>query len=93
MAIEPSGEQNPAWPLPTARSVEEYSPLLPKSSHHNVTVQPVHDEEISLDGTDKVHLSTLIWIMVGVWIGTFTAGLGECSQTPHDHVAFRTMEV
>lgn len=93
MAINRSREQHPARPLPTPRSVDEYSPLLPKSSYPNVGVQQVHEEEVFPVGTDKFHLSNLIWIMVSVWIGTFTAGLGECSQAAHIPVAFSIMEV
>ena len=82
MPIKPSHGQNPARPLPTTRPVDEYSPLLSKSSYHNVEVQQVDEEEdVSPVGTDKFHLHNLIWIMVSVWIGTFTAGLGEYSQT------------
>ena len=93
MAIEPSQEQTPARPLPTRRPIDEYSPLLPKISCPNVGVRQVNEDEVSPVGTDKYHLSNLIWIMVSVWIGTFTAGLGECSQTAHVLVASIIMDV
>ena len=60
-----------------SRSVDERSALLPGPFGH-VPAYSVREEQVveeTIDNTKST--SKLVYIMVGLWIGTFCAGLGK----------------
>ena len=64
---------------PHSWSVDESSPLLTEPFSH-VPAHPVREEqevEDSIHNDNKESTSKLVYVMVGLWIGTFCAGLGK----------------
>lgn len=58
-------------------SVDERSPLLTEPCGH-VPAQPVRKKQVLEETIDKREsTSKLVYIMIGLWMGTFCAGLGE----------------
>ncbi|KAL8756260.1 MAG: hypothetical protein Q9199_003050 [Rusavskia elegans] len=72
--------QDRTWPPPTTHSFDEHSPLLHKTPHYDHSKRPDSEQDGSEQGAPNAqgkpfNTSTVLWIMTGVWIGTFTAGL------------------
>ncbi|KAL8650581.1 MAG: hypothetical protein Q9226_005086 [Calogaya cf. arnoldii] len=67
--------QGLTWPPPTSHSFDEYSPLLHKSSYYDYTNRPDSEQDAPKLNGKALPTSTVLWIMISVWMGTFTAGL------------------
>ena len=82
-ATTPQAEaQSLSWPPPTSHSIDENSPLLRNTSYRDFAYKPSGDGETYVVRGKELATSSLIWIMMSVWIGSFTAGLGEHLETP-----------
>ena len=55
---------------------EEIGLLLSKASTVNTTYSS-RDAGLDLVSATELDTKSLFWIMIGIWIGTFCAGLGE----------------
>ncbi|KAL8798678.1 MAG: hypothetical protein Q9182_006464 [Xanthomendoza sp. 2 TL-2023] len=65
---------------PLLNSADENTPLLPKPSYNDSSQRSSSDGSLSKAKTPQARGTTpeksdLIWIMISLWIGTFTAGL------------------
>ena len=70
------------WPPLTTHSVDEYSPLLQKPSYDGIrNPYTDNDEVIRKSKREGLDSTSLFWIMSSIWIGTFTAGLGESERS------------
>ncbi|KAL8774132.1 MAG: hypothetical protein Q9209_001240 [Squamulea sp. 1 TL-2023] len=67
--------QNFTRPPPTSHSTDEYSPLLQKTSNDGHSDPTVSEQNVPASTGKALESNSVLWIMISVWIGTFTAGL------------------
>ena len=75
--ISPAEAQNLSWPPLNPHSIDETSPLLRKTLCKDFAYKTSGDGSTCVVRGKQLATSSLLWIMISVWIGSFTAGLGE----------------
>ena len=69
--------QSPVLSVSSLTSLDECSPLLSTTSHHEFKGYTFEDAIPAKPHTEQLDARKLLWVMSSVWIGTFCAGLGE----------------
>ena len=79
--------QRPAHSTTDTTLVDEESPLLVKPPRNGVETQIPGRTDTKPSGDGQLCKGKILWIMSGVWIGSFVAGLGKHSHWPEIHNA------